>query len=231
MVPLLYALFTSLGTVGGGLMPIYTRLKEVEMRYMLAFAAGAMVSVALFELVPEAHEGGLMAVPIGFFLLYLIEKAVMLHACREAECEAHTVGWVALIGIAAESLIDGIAIKVGYEAAPTLGLLVALAVLSHEIPRGFATTVIMKASNYRLAAIFGALAVDAGLTPIGALVGGAFPSGLFAPTIGFAAGAFIYVGASDLLPEAHKRFNLAVVACVLAGAALIPLLEALLGLH
>ena len=50
------------------------------------------------------------------------------------------------------------------------------------------------------------------------------------PLIGFTAGVFLYVGASDLLPEAHRRFNRSLVLATLAGAALIPSLGAALGL-
>ena len=167
MIPLLYALVTSFATVTGGALPMYTRLRFLEQRYMVAFAGGAMVAIALFDLIPEMDSHNAVALLAGFFIVYLLEKLVMIHTCGEAECDAHTMGWSALIGIAAESLIDGVAIAVGFRAAPALGLLIALAVFVHEVPRGLTTTVIMQEAGYSRIKVWAALAVDAGFAPLG----------------------------------------------------------------
>ncbi|HLF28025.1 MAG TPA: ZIP family metal transporter [Anaerolineae bacterium] len=208
---------------------MYTRLRLIEQRYLVAFAGGAMVAIALFDLIPEMETHNAVALLLGFFSIYLLEKLVMIHACQEAECETHAMGWPALIGIAAESLIDGLAIAVGYRVAPALGLLIALAVFAHEVPRGLTTTVIMQQAGYGRSRTWAALLVDAGFAPLGVLLSGLVPSSAFEPLIGFTAGVFLYVGASDLLPEAHRRFNLRVVMATLAGGGLIPALGSLLG--
>jgi zinc transporter ZupT len=229
MIPFLYPLLTSAATLTGGALPMYTRLRLVEQRYMIAFAGGAMVAIALFDLIPEMRSHNAVALLAGFFIIYLLEKLVMLHSCGETECEAHTIGWSALIGIAIESLIDGVAIAIGFRATPALGLLIALAVFAHEVPRGLTTTVIMQEAGYSRLRVWGALAVDAGFAPLGVLLAGFVPSAGFEWLIGFTAGVFLYVGASDLLPDAHRRFNLHVVVSTLAGGGLIPLLGILLG--
>lgn len=224
-----YALITSVATVTGGLLPIYTGFRNIELRYLIGFASGAMISIAFFEMIPEMGSGSTvaLALAIGFYSLYTTEKFVMIHTCGEEECESHTMGWVAIIGIAAESLVDGIAIAVGYTVAPTLGLIIALAILIHEVPRGFSTAAIMKASNYSRKAVIFALAIDAGFTPLGVLFSGLFPPTFFKNIVAFTAGTFLYVGASDLLPEAHRRFNVKVIFSVLSGALSIPFLGAL----
>ncbi|GAB4577412.1 MAG: ZIP family metal transporter [Anaerolineales bacterium] len=209
---------------------MYTRLRLVEQRYMVAFAGGAMVAIALFDLIPEMEAHNAVALMLGFFAVYLFEKLVMIHACGEAECETHVMGWPALIGIATESLIDGLAIAVGFRVAPALGLLIALAVFAHELPRGLATTVIMQEAGYSRRQVWAALLVDAGFAPLGVLLSGLVPPSAFEPLIGFTAGVFLYVGASDLLPEAHRRFNLRVVLVTVTGGGLIPLLSRLLSL-
>ena len=229
MIPFHYALLTSAATLTGGALPMYTRLGLVEQRYMVAFAGGAMVAIALFDLIPEMQSHNAVALLAGFFIVYLLEKLVMLHSCGETECEAHTIGWSALIGIAIESLIDGVAIAIGFRATPALGLLIALAVFAHEVPRGLTTTVVMQEAGYSRLRIWGALAVDAGFAPLGVLLAGFVPSAGFEWLIGFTAGVFLYVGASDLLLDAHRRFNLRVVVSTLAGGGLIPLLGILLG--
>jgi zinc transporter ZupT len=230
MIPFLYALVTSAATLTGGVLPMYTRLRLIEQRYMVAFAGGAVVAIALFDLIPEMDSHNAAALLVGFFSIYLLEKLVMIHACGEAECESHDVGgWSALVGIAAESLIDGVAIAVGFNAAPALGLLIALTVFAHEVPRGLTTTLIMQKAGYSRLRVWGALAVDAGFAPLGVLLAGLIPASFFDWLIGFTAGVFLYVGASDLLPDAHRRFNLRVVLSTLSGGGLIALLGTLLG--
>lgn len=229
MIPLLYALVTSGATIFGGLLPLSKTFQHVELRYLVGFASGAVISIAFFDMLPEMGVESPLMLAIGFFATYLIEKLVLIHTCEEAECESHTIGLVALIGIGLESLIDGVAIAIGFSVAPALGLSIAIAVCIHEVPRGFSTTVIMKQSQYRLLIILMALGVDALFTPLGALVGWLLPSALFKHLIGFAAGTFLYIGASDLLPEAHRRFNIKVVLSVLSGALLMPLLGQLTG--
>jgi zinc transporter ZupT len=229
MIPFLYASITSLATITGGALALYSRLRLVEKRYQIAFAGGAMVSIALFDLIPEMQTHNAIALLVGFLGIYLLEKLVLFHACREEECETHTLGWTALIGIATESLIDGMAIAVGFRTSPTLGLLLALAVFLHEAPRGFATAAIMRQAGYKDVRTWLALLVDAGFAPLGVLIAGLIPSSGFEPLLGFTAGVFLYVGASDLLPEAHKRFNLRVIVATVAGAIMIPALTAWLG--
>ena len=112
---------------------------------------------------------------------------------------------------------------------PTLGLFIALAIFVHEVPRGFATVTIMRQAGYGRARIWLALLVDAGFAPLGVLLTTLIPTSAVEPLIGFTAGVFLYVGASDLLPEAHRRFNLRVVLATLAGAGLLPVLGIVLG--
>ena len=229
-IPLLYALVTSVATLTGGVLPMYTRLRLVEQRYMVAFSGGAMVAIALFDLIPEMQSHNAIALLAGFFGIYLLEKLVMLHSCPESECQAHTIGWSALIGIAAESLIDGVAIVIGFRAEPALGMLIALAVFVHEVPRGLTTTVIMQDAGYSRLRIWGALAVDASFALLGVFLAGFVSPSSIEWLLGFTAGVFLYVGASDLLPAAHRRFNLGVVISTLAGGGLIPLLGSLIRL-
>lgn len=229
MLPLVYALVTSLATLAGGILPLYTRVRFIEQRYLTGFAGGAMVAIALFDLIPEMQSHNALALMLGFFLTYLLEKLVLIHACQEAECENHVLGGPALVGIAAESLMDGLAIATGFRIAPDLGLLIAVAVFIHEAPRGLATTAIMQQANCRSAQIWAALLVDAGFAPLGVLLSSLIPATAFEPLLGITAGIFLYVGASDLLPEAHRRFNLRVMFATLLGSGLIPALGILLG--
>lgn len=229
MIPMVYALATSFATLVGGILPLYTRVRFIEQRYLTGFAGGTMVAIALFDLIPEMETHNALALLLGFLSIYLLEKLVLIHACQEIECETHVMGGSALIGIAAESLIDGLAIATGFRTTPELGLLIAIAVFTHEAPRGLATTAIMRQANYTQGKVWAALLVDAGFAPLGVLLSGLIPGTLFEPLLGFTAGIFLYVGASDLLPEAHRHFNLRVVFATLLGSGLIPVLGIWLG--
>jgi len=239
LLGLAFSFLSALSTIAGGLIPIYTRVREMDTRYLIGFASGVMVSVALLAMLPEmAKEGGInfIALAVGFFSIYLVEKMVLLHSCPEGvmlgECEFHTIGWTSLIGIAAESLLDGVAIVISFSLAPAVGVTVALAVIAHEFPRGFTTAAIMQGAGYSRIRVLGALAIDSLFTPVGAalVLLGLFPQSFYVPLFSFAAGTFLYVGASDLMPEAHRRFNIRVVALVMLGVVLIPLVELVTGI-
>lgn len=233
MIYLVYALIASISSVIGGLLPIYTRLRNIRTNYLIGFAAGVLISTAVFEMLPEAVRESNVAVvnplALGFFSLYLLEKSVMIHACKETECDVHTSGWIGMIGLGLESMLDGIAIAVGYITQPALGLIIAFAVAIHELPVGFSTSVIMMRSLFSRKNTLLALFLTSFLTVVGALIAGFFPEEYFGEILAFTTGTFIYIGASDLLPHAHDRVNWTVVASVILGAAIVPLFEMVLG--
>jgi len=224
---ILYAILTAIATFIGGFTPFLPALKRLDPVYLIGFSAGAMLSIAFFDIFPQIGSENTIALALGFFGIYVIEKFIIVHSCHEGKCDTHVIGWAALIGIATESLADGIAIAIGYIISPTLGLAIALSVIIHEVPRGFTTTVIMKLSKYSFNKVLFALSIDGGFTIVGALLAGFVPISLFRHILAFAAGTFIYIGATDLLPEVHKKFSLATIISVILGALTIALLSML----
>ncbi len=229
---LAFSMLSSAASIVGGLLPIYTKVKDIGSRYILGFASGVVLAVVFFDMLPEMGANGapsFLALPVGFFGLYLVEKLIMIHTCHEAECEIHTLGWVSIIGIGIHRLLDGIAIGVGFALGAPLGLGIAWAVIVHEFPRGFTTSAIMKGTGGPTKQTLLALGLSAALAPIGTalVIARVFPPTLSNTLLAFAAGTFIYIGASDLLPEAHKRFNIKVVMCVILGVVIIPAVELL----
>lgn len=215
----LLAILAGLADIVGGLLPFYSKTRGLSVRYILAFAAGTVVAAAFFELLPEANvEDNWLFLGLGFFAYYLIEKGLELHACGETECEARGVSWITVLGMASDNIIDGIGIGVGFMVDPVLGVLITLAVIAHEVPQGMTTTVIMREAGYKLNRIVPMLIFAGAMYPIGVAVSRFVPERFEQPAIAFVAGVFIYVGASALLGEAHKRFNYKVVMVFVLGS-------------
>lgn len=217
---ILLACLALLADLGGGLLPLHPRLKGISTRYVVAFASGTVISAAFFELLPEAHvESNWAVLGLGFFTMYLIDKGLALHQCGESECEITGVSWITVLGMASDNIIDGAGIAVAYLTNPTLGVVVTLAVIVHEIPQGMTTTVVMKEQGYRLTRILTILLIAGAMYPLGASLGSLVPEATHQAAIAFVAGVFIHTGAAALMTEAHRRFNYLVMLFLLAGSA------------
>lgn len=214
----LYALIAGSSDFLSGWLALRVERDRIEPRYVIAFAAGVLLSATFFEILPEANlktDAGYLA--LGFITFYVLEKLIMIHACGEAECHTHHIGPIAVLGMALDNVVDGAGIMVGYLIDPFLGLTITLAVVCHEIPQGMTSALIMREAKWRARGTFLALVVAGLLYPIGALLAGFIPVEFQQKLLAFIAGDFIYLGAGDLLPEAHRQFNWKVVASVLAG--------------
>jgi len=153
---------------------------------------------------------------------------MMIHACGEAECDTHHIGPIAVLGMALDNVVDGAGIAVGYLIDPLLGLAITVAVVFHEIPQGMTSALIMRAAHWSRPGMLLALGLAVLLYPVGALLAGFIPPEFQQKMLAFIAGDFIYLGAGDLLPEAHRRFNWKVILSVLAGMAFMLILRAVM---
>ena len=191
---------------------------KIQPRYVIAVAAGVLLSATFFHILPEVDlKSDSLFLALGFMTFYVLEKLMMIHACGENECDTHQIGPVAVLGMALDNVTDGAGIVVGYEINPLLGAAITLAVVLHEIPQGMTSALIMQDANWPRRRTLFALALAGSLYPVGALLGGLIPAGFQQRMLIFIAGVFIYIGASDLLPEAHRRFNWKVVAAMIGG--------------
>lgn len=227
-MPIILALIATLVDILSGFLILNSRVSKIDIRYIVGFASGVVISASFFELIPESNIAeNAHYLALGFFAFYLIEKIVMLHSCGEGECESHNIGWIAAFGMASDNIVDGVGIAVGYMTDPALGVMIAVAVIAHEIPQGITTAMLMRNSGFNMPEVFGVLAIAGAMYPIGALLSNSVPQGFYEAIIAFVAGSFLYIGAGDLLSEAHRRFNAKVVVSVLLGA-LLPLVFELL---
>ena len=226
ILAIICAIVAGLSDLLGGLIAYKTKLSTVTPRYIIGFASGILITLAFIDVLPEIEmktQG--YVVLLGFIVFYLVEKLFMLHACGEHECKVHKMSGITVFGMALDNVVDGIGIAVGFLISPLLGVLITVGVVIHEVPQGIASVAILKQSNYSTKKTFGVIALAAALYPIGALLSGLIPQDLYLFVLAFVAGDFIYIGASDLLPEAHKKFNINVILSVLAGVAFIILLK------
>jgi zinc transporter ZupT len=229
-------------TFAGGLLAF--RLHD-KLHLILGFSAGAVIGVAFFDLMPEsiafaagAHGAAtVLAWSAAGFLGYLVlDRLLLFHGSAQAHeapgAHAGARGPLGAAVLCVHSYLDGIAIGLAFQASHAIGIVVAVAVLSHDFSDGINTmNIVLKNRGARPQAMRWLLA-DA-LAPalgVGSTAFYSLPAEAFGAVLAVFAGLFLYLGASDLIPEsyhAHPKFL--TTAMTLAGAAVLYLAVALAG--
>lgn len=205
-----------LATMIGGLFALSLRDR---LHLVLGFSAGAVIGLAFFDLLPEAVETGALWGPrtiltvcaLGFFLYTLVDRWVLLHSHDGDQHHNEKRGWIGAGSFSAHSALDGFAIGVGFQAGQAVGLTVAIAVLVHDFSDGLNTVnvVITNGGERKIALRWLLLDAVAPLIGAGVSLLFTFPKDGLSLILALFAGFFLYIGASDLLPEsqhAHPRF-------------------------
>jgi len=203
---------TFLATLLGGLFALRFRDK---LHLVLGFSAGAVIGVAFFDLLPEAIELGstyfdiatITSIAAFAFVAYLfLDRFVLLHAHAEEEGHGHR-GGLGAGSLSFHSFLDGIGVGFAFQVSPAVGAIVAAAVLAHDFSDGINTVgLILKNGGSRRTA-FRWLLIDA-VAPVLGIVSTFFFSvseGTLGIILASFCGFFLYIGASDLLPESHHR--------------------------
>lgn len=234
MLTLLFTSLAMFSTLTGGYIAIAAQRR---VHLLMGLGAGVLLGAVFFDLLPESlsvAEGQrwgtrivLGIVVIGFLLFYLTERLLVLHACPEGDCSNdahHNIGRLAAIGLIVHSTLDGAAIGAAAMVNWRTGLLVAIAVIAHDMSDGLNTILLVTHGEPARRGDFAFLVLDA-VAPVcgGLLALVVLPSeGALAVFLAFASGFFLYTATSDLLPEAHRRSSgIAVAAATIAGIALI----------
>ncbi len=222
-------------TLAGGLFAL--KLKD-RLHLVLGFSAGAVIGVAFFELLPEALETGrnfdssraLLTWGAAGFLFYLVMDRVALHYGQLATVSGDERGQGLMRGtlgagsLSAHSLLDGMAIGLAFQISAAIGAIVTTGVLTHDFSDGINTmSVVLKNGGGRARALRW-LVADAVAPLVGVLISMLFtlPPGMFGKVLAVFFGFFLYIGASDFIPEsqhAHPKFY--TTAMTLLGAAVI----------
>ena len=206
------ALLVVASTFVGGLVAL--RLHR-ELPTLIALTGGVVLGVALFDVLPEAIDAvddsarvGTL-VGAGFLLFFLAERALVLHHRDEPEqARAHEqVGVLGAAGLSVHSFIDGLGIGLAFGLNTSTGVLVLIAVLAHDFADGLNTVgFILSQSGDRRKALRW-LSIDAVAPLVGAIVGASLSVSehTLGQLLALYAGFFLYMGATDLLPEAHQH--------------------------
>lgn len=216
---IIFACLAFLATLLGGIIAL--KLHR-QMHLLLGFTAGVILSVVAFDLFPEIVElseelsiplhTAMIAFVAGFLVFHIIEKYILIHHTHESDYGEHhhpSIGMSQALALIGHSFLDGVGIGLAFQISPTTGFAVACAVLAHDFSDGINTVSLMLAhkNSHRKAFLF--LLLDA-FAPIA----GALSTLLFvlAPQysliyLGVFAGFLLYIGASDILPEAHSKHS------------------------
>ena len=219
-------LATAGATLIGGLLALRF---EKRLHLILGFSAGAVIGVALLDLLPESLDLGaglrspsfLAGCVAAGFLAYLVIDRTLLITSRERT--AHR-GHLGAGSLTVHSVLDGLAIGLGFQVSVSVGVILALAVLAHDFSDGVNTINLSLAGSRDPRVARRWLIADAA-APIVGIVASRFiavPRPDLAVLIAVFAGFFLYIGASELLPDSHHRYPRAwTTVATLAGAGLI----------
>lgn len=188
----------------------------------MSFTAGVLIGVSFFDILPEAFQivnalhfditYVMVMIIVGFLFFHVLEKTILIHSVHEKQYASHkhpAVGLVGAFGLSFHSFLDGVGIGLGFQVNPRVGLLIAIAVLTHDFSDGLNTVTIMLSNKNTTARAKSLLFLDA-VTPIlGVLSTFLFkiPERILVLYLGFFVGFLLYIGASDLLPEAHSKHS------------------------
>ncbi|MEP7233861.1 MAG: ZIP family metal transporter [Ignavibacteriota bacterium] len=205
--------------IGGGMLALQVkRFPHAWERTLLALGAGFLLALVFVDLIPESFrltanpDQSVIAMLVGFSVLHFFEHTLVTHFHFGEETHvhhgiSHSSAFGAVGGLTLHAFFDGMAIAAVSTAKPAMGFLISVAVLLHKIPEGLTVASVMVAGKRStkeamnagyilgLSTILGALVVFFFVTIDETLIGFLFA---------FSAGAALYVGACDLIPEINK---------------------------
>jgi zinc transporter ZupT len=213
----LFAIGTFISTLLGGMFSMRFRQK---LHLIMAFTAGVLMGVFSFDILPEIMKqvkennydatGIMVAFAAGFMIFHILEKVILIHHAHEEEYADHKhphVGMLSAFALIGHSFLDGVGIGLGFQIGNSVGILVALAVISHDFTDGMNTVSLMLLHKNSVRSARVVLLGDALAPFLGACSTLLFniPHYLLVLYLASFGGFLVYIGASDILPEAHSN--------------------------
>lgn len=219
MTLLLLAIATFISTLLGG---IFSMKNKDRLHLVMGFTAGVLLGVVAFDIFPEIISlinefnfnpmHAMIALVCGFLIFHILEKSLVLHHSHEDEYADHKhphIGKFSALALAGHSFMDGIAIGLAFQVSSEVGILVAVAVIAHDFTDGMNTITLMLTHKNTIKNAKWFLLIDALAPVLGALSTLFFSvsNNFLVLYLGFFAGFLLYIGASDILPEAHSKHS------------------------
>ena len=210
---LLYSSMVFATAMIGGMAPLFiSSSRENHLKLFVSLGGGVLLGMAFLHMIPESaemlpHTFGIWVL-LGFLILLVLERFVMVHACEEHGCHYHTVGVAAFVGLTVHGVIEGFALASSLLISE-LGPLVLIGILAHKAPAGFALTSILRLANkgkkeITLYVIGVSLSVPAGCLLAYLILKQDYLHHAAGALLGVSSGTFLYIAACDLLPELHR---------------------------
>lgn len=239
--PLTAVILVSLLSLLGALFLIVKRSVIMKaMSPLLALSSGILIGSAFFDLLPEGIEllgtKSLTYVVGGILTFFTLEKLMRWHHHVEGDHPhedkpTKSVGYLSLLGDAMHNFIDGVIIGSAFLVSVPLGISATLAVMAHEIPHEMADFTILLHSGFtnKKALLYNFLSATTAIAgTFTVLAVSQVEVSLIPYLIPFAAGNFLYIAMSDLLPALHKhdsrRSSILHIVLLIAGTLLVTLL-------
>lgn len=185
------------------------KLLEKILLFLVALSAGVLLGTAFLHLIPESIEktnSTFLLILVGFIIFFIIEKFLHWQHCHEEHCEVHSFAYMSLVGNSIHNFLDGLIIAGSFLVSFPLGFATTIAIALHEIPQEIGNFGVLIYGGFKIKK---ALIINFAITltkVLGGVAGFFLASSFsldFVPAI--AAGGFIYIAASDLIPELKNK--------------------------
>ena len=216
---LLGLFFGTFGTTLGGIIGCtFNKVSNKFLSFILSFASGLMMSVICFDLIPEAIQLSNILISVigilfGIFTMILCDLLVQNKFNRNIKLKYNSLlktGIIISIGLAIHNFPEGLAIGSGFDVSAKLGIGLAVAICLHDIPEGISMAVPMKNGGMAIWKVLLYVIMSGITTGIGACFGaiiGNISQTIIAISLGFAAGAMLYIVSGELIPESNKLYK------------------------
>ena len=217
--------FGTIGTIIGGIIGCSLKSQSNKfLSFILSFAAGLMMAVICFDLIPEALGlSQITEVIIGIVLGIIVmifcdlivdkifsKKPILNQNTNKVSNNLLKTGIIVSIGLAIHNIPEGLAIGSGFEASLKLGFSLAIAICFHDIPEGISMALPMKNGGMKAYKIMFYVILSGIATGVGALIGsivGKISEQIIAIALSFAAGAMLYIVSGELIPESNSLYK------------------------
>jgi ZIP family zinc transporter len=226
LVVLIFSLIPAIGTFAGGILAEFFKIDKKNLSLALHLAAGIILAVISIELMPEILKADIpwitiLAFIVGGLFFVTVDQLINYVQGRLGDPNQSTAAWAIFFGVAIDSFTDGLLIGTGSLINLELGFLVAIGVVSADIPEGFATIAAFKDRGIKRSLrifliILASLPVLLGAA-VGYLLVKGQPSIVKYSILAFAAGFLLTVTAEEIIPESHKNGEARLAALALIG--------------